>query len=157
VIYDVDVVAVPAQAVICLRVRGPLSEIASRMRRLRELAGDAGFAPAGPMMARFYEDDAARPDLDYDVCLPVLPGADEWIPDAVGEAHGEWIPFHHALQAVHLGRHDAMQDAWRAVEEARAALGYSASGPLTEVYVTSRAGGARPEDLVTQVRLPYAR
>jgi hypothetical protein len=32
-----------------------------------------------------------------------------------------------------------MQNAWRAVDEARAALGYTASGPVTEV------------------RLPYAR
>ena len=72
-IYDVDIVAVPEQAVVCLRRRGPLSEIGARMRRLRELAEEAGLTPAGPMMARFFDSDAARPDLDYDVCLPVRP------------------------------------------------------------------------------------
>ena len=57
VIYDVDVVAVPAQAVVALRERGPLTGIGSRMRRLRVLVSQAGLAPSGPMMARFYEDD----------------------------------------------------------------------------------------------------
>jgi effector-binding domain-containing protein len=155
--YDVDIVAVPEQAVICLRRRGPLSEIGARMHRLRELVEQADLTPAGPMMARFYEDDAARPDLDYDVCLPVLPAEDGYVPDVLGEARGEWIPHHHALQAVHAGPHDAMRDAWRAVDEARAALGYTASGPFTEVYVTGRESDADPAGLVTEVRLPYAR
>jgi effector-binding domain-containing protein len=156
-IYDVDIVAVPEQAVVCLCRRGPLSEIGARMRRLRELVAQAGLTPTGPMMARFYERDAARPDLDYDVCLPVLPADDGSVPDVVSEAHGVWIPFHHALQAVHTGPHGAMQDAWRAVDEARAALGYTASGPFTEVYISGRESGAEPAGFVTAVRLPYAR
>ena len=73
------------------------------------------------------------------VCFPVRPAEDGSVPDAVSEARGELVPLHHALQAVHTGPHDAKQDAWRAVDEARAALGYTASGPVTEV------------------RLPYAR
>ena len=156
-IYDVDIVAVPEQAVVCLRRRGPLGEIGSRMRRLRELVDMAELTPAGPMMARFYDNDAARPDLDYDVCLPVLPARDGSVPDVVGEALGEWVPLHHALQAVHTGPHDAMQDAWRAVDKARAVLGYTASGPFTEVYVKGRESGADPAGFVTEVRLPYAR
>jgi effector-binding domain-containing protein len=157
VIYDVNIVAVPEQAVVCLRSRGPLSEMGARLRHLRELVEQAGLTAAGPMMARFYDSDAARPDLDYDVCLPVWPEEDDFIPDAVGEAHGQWIPLHHALQAVHSGPHDAMQDAWRAVDEARAALGYTASGPFTEVYVTGHESAADPADHLTEVRLPYAR
>jgi effector-binding domain-containing protein len=156
-IYDVDIVAVPEQAVVCLRRRGPLSEIGARMRRLRALVQHAGLAPAGPLMARFYDDDVARPDLDYDVCLPVLPREDGSVPDVVSEARGEWIPRHHALQAVHTGPYDTMQDAWCAVDEARAALGYTASGPLTEVFITGRESAADPAGLVTEVRLPYAR
>jgi len=155
--YDVDIVAVPEQPVVCLRRRGPLGEIGVRMRRLRELIAQAGLTPAGPMMARFYESDASRPDLDYDVCLPVMPAEDGSVPDAVGEARGEWVPLHHALQAVHTGAHDTMRDAWRAVDEARSALGYTASGPFTEVYVVGRESRADPAGFVTEVRLPYAR
>jgi len=157
VIYDVDIIAVPEQAVVCVRRRGPLSEIGSRMRRLRELVERAQLTPAGSMMARFYDVDAARPDLDYDVCLPVVPAADGSIPDTVEEAHGELVPHHHALLAIHIGPRDAMQVAWRAVDEARVALGYTASGPFTEVYVKGRESGADPADFVTEVRLPYAR
>jgi effector-binding domain-containing protein len=157
VTYDVDIVAVPEQAVLCLRRRGPLREIGARMRRLRELVEQAGLTPAGAMMARFYDSDAARPDLDYAVCLPVRPAEDGSVPDAVSEARGELVPLHHALQTVHTGPRGAMQDAWRAVDEARAALGYAASGPFTEVYVKGRESGADPAGFVTEVRLPYAR
>ena len=85
------------------------------------------------------------------------PAADGSVPDAVGDARGELIPSHHALQAVHRGPRDALQDAWRAVDAARAALGYTASGPFAEVYVKGRESGADPAGFVTAVRLPYAR
>ena len=155
-IYDVDIVPVPGQAVVSLRARGPISAIGERMRRLRDVAGRAGLAPAGSMMARFY-DTTSGLDQDYDVCLPVNPRPDGSIPDSMEEARGELIPLHHVLQAEHRGPHGSMQDAWRAVREACAALGYTPSGPVTEVYVTGKAAGAAPEDYVTLVRLPYAR
>ncbi len=50
-----------------------------------------------------------------------------------------------------------MEDAWAAVREACAALGYTPSGPVTEVYEVTRADGVPPERYVTRVRLPYAR
>lgn len=156
-IYDVDVVAVPEQAVVSVRERSPLTDIGRRIQRLRELVAQAGLTPAGPPMARFYEDDATSPRLDYDVALPVELGDDGSVPDELGEAHGELIPLHHALQAVHTGAHDAMEDAWRAVQEAREALGYTPSGPVTEVYVRARGDGVEPAHFVTEVRLPYAR
>jgi effector-binding domain-containing protein len=156
VIYDVDIVAVPEQALLSLRGRGPLADISRRMSRLRELASQAGLAPTGPPAVRFYADeDGLEPD--YDVCVPVTPRLDGSVPDRVEEARGELIPLHHVLQATHVGPHDAMQDAWRAVREAGAALGYSQSGPVTEVYVIGGSAGAGPDDYVTLVRLPYAR
>jgi effector-binding domain-containing protein len=157
VIYDVDVVAVPEQAVISTRERGPLTDMGRRIRRLRALVAQAGLTPAGPPMARFYEGDFTSPTLDYDVALPVELRADGSVPDELGEAHGELIPLHHVLQAVHTGPHDAMEDAWRAVQEAREALGYTPAGPMTEVYVRGRGDGAEPAHFVTEVRLPYAR
>ena len=155
-IYDVDIVAVPEQAVLCLRARGPLGDIGRRMSRLRELALQAGLAPAGPLAARFYADEDG-PEPDYDVCLPVGLSEDGSVPDRLEEAHGELIPLHHVLQAEHAGPHDAMQDAWRAVREACAALGYVQSGPMTEVYVKGGGSGATPAEYITLVRLPYAR
>ena len=156
-IYNVDVVAVPEQAVVSVRERGPLTDIGRRLTRLRELAAQAGLTPAGPPMARFYEDDVASPTLDYDVALPVELRSDGSVPDELAEARGELIPMHHALQAVHTGPHDAIEDAWRAVQEAREALGYTPSGPVTEVYVLGRDDGVEPARFVTEVRLPYAR
>ena len=105
-------------------------------------------------MARFYETDPGLPALDYDVCLEVRPRADGSIPDTVAEARGELIPLHHALQTVLRGSLGDRHDAWRALEEARRALGYAAAGPVTEVYACT---GHGREACVTEVRLPYAR
>jgi effector-binding domain-containing protein len=155
-IHDVDIVAVPEQAVLSLRGRGPLGDIGRRMSRLRELAVQADLTPAGPMAARFYGDEEG-PEQDYDVCLPVKPRVDGSVPDRVEEARGELVPLHHVLQAEHVGPHDSMQDAWRAVREACAAIGYVQSGPMTEVYVSGRVASAGAAAYVTLVRLPYAR
>jgi len=157
VIYDVDIVAVPAQAVMSLRARGPMSDIGRRMSRLRELVAQAGLEPAGAMTARFYENVTQGVDTDYDVALAVLPRADGSVPDTVAEARGEWLPLHHALEAVHRGPHDAMDDAWKAVQEACEALGYTPAGPVSEVYEVTRSDGVPPRDYVTRIRLPYAR
>jgi len=156
-IYDVDIVAVPAQPVLSLPSRGPLSEIGARMRRLRELAAQAGLETAGPMTARFYDEARPGAEVDYDVCIAVRPRADGSVPDSAGEAHGEWLPLHHVLEAVHHGPHDEMDDAWAAVREAAAALGYASAGPMTEVYEVDRADGVQPAGYLTRVRLPYAR
>ena len=155
-IYDVDVVSVPARPMVSLRRAGPLSGIGEAMRSLRALLAEAGLEADGPMCARFYSACGAE-DAEYDVALPVVPRPDGSVPDSVGEARGEWVPLHHALEAVHRGPHDQMEDAWAAVREACAALGYTPAGPVTEVYEVSRADGVPPEEYVTRVRLPYAR
>ena len=156
-IHDVSVVAVPEQAVVSLRGRGAPTGIGRRMRRLRELIVEAGLEPAGPMSARFYEDAAADEARDYDVVIAVRPQPDASVPDVVGEARGEWLPLHHVLEVVHRGPHDAMDDAWAAVREACDALGYTPSGPMTEVYEVGATDDAPPAKYVTRVRLPYAR
>jgi effector-binding domain-containing protein len=156
-IYDVDIVSVPARPVVSLRRTGPLSGIGDAMRRLRELVAQAGLQADGPMCARFYSDGADGTDPDYAVALPVVPRADGSVPDAVGEARGEWLPPHDALEAVHRGPHDRMDDAWAAVRGACAALGCTPSGPVTEIYEVTRADGVPPDDYVTRVRLPCVR
>lgn len=155
--YDVDVVAVPQQAIVSLREKGQLADIGGRLRRLRELVAQAGLTPAGPAMARFYQDEPDSDGLDYDVALPVEPRPDGSVPDTVAEAGGAWLPRHYALEAVHVGPHNAMSDAWNAVREAAEALGYTPAGPMTEVYERGRGDGVGPEGYITRVRLPYAR
>lgn len=155
-IYDVDIVRVPEQTVAAMRERGPLPEIGARMARLRACVEAAGLTPAGPMMGRFY-GETEGPTVDYEVCLPVEPLADGSVPDVIGAARGELVPAHHAFTTTHIGPRDAMGDAVRALFEALDAVGYRASGPLTEVYVTTRETTRDPARHVTELRLPYAR
>jgi effector-binding domain-containing protein len=155
-LYDVDIVRVPEQTVAALRATAPIAEIGARMARLRALVAEAGLTAAGPMMGRFYSD-VEGPAPDYEVCLPVTPRADGSVPDAIGTARGEIVPAHHALATTHVGPRDAMGDAVRALFEALDAVGYRASGPLTEIYVTTRATTPDPSQQITELRLPYAR
>ena len=109
------------------------------------------------MMARFYADTAPGEDADYDVAIAVLPRADGSVPDAVGEARGEWLPLHHVLEAVHHGPHDQMDDAWAPCARRARRSATRRPGPVTEVYEVTRADGVPPEQYVTRVQLPYAR
>ncbi len=154
--YDVDIVTVPARPVVSLRCHGPLADIGASMRRLRGLLAEAGLEAASPMMARFYADAAPGQDAEYDVAVAVHPRAHGSVPDAVGQARGEWQPLQRVLEAVHRGPHDHMEDAWAAVREACAAAGCAPAGPVTEVYEVTRADGVPPEQYVTRVQLPYA-
>ncbi len=155
-IYDVDIVAVPAQPILSLRGRGPISDLDVRVESLRADASAAGLQTSGPAGARFYEDPQPGVDPDYDVFIAVRPRDDGSVPDAAGRARGEWLPLHHVLQAVHHGPRAGIEDAWAAVREACSALGYAPAGPITEVYEV-RADAPSPEAGVTLVRLPYAR
>ncbi len=150
----VDIVDLPAQAVVALRHRGPLAGIGADMRRLRELAGTAGLQTTGPMAARFHDYAGMDADADYEVVIGVLlpPGAP--FPAALGDARGEWLPPRCALETVHRGPHDHMDAAWDAVTAACAAGGRTPSGPVEEVYEVTRADGVPPEQYVTRVRLP---
>ena len=149
--YDVDVVRVPEQALVVLPGHGTREDRRREAAYLGELAVAAGLRPTGPAMARLLSTEERGGSVDYEVCLPVAARADGSVPDRVGEARGELIPAHVALHAVHAGPNDSLPDAWAAVEEARAALGYTASAPPTEVYVRD-AGDAS----LTELRLPYA-
>ena len=157
--YDVDVVAVPATAAIVIPGPAPLGELALRLRHLHELAAAQGLVPAGRPMARFHDREWPPPagPVAYDVLLPVVPDPDDSVPDRVGEATGTWLPLHHVLETVHYGPHEAMHDAYAALFEACAAVGYTPSGPVTEVYERGPADGVAPQEYVTRLRLPYAR
>ncbi len=152
--YDVDIISVPAQPVVSLRGPAPLSQIGDAMRRLREVLAHAGLEAAGPMTARFYDAEPGEAGR-YEVAVAVRPHDDGSVPDTVGEAHGEWLPSHRALETVHRGPHHAMEDAWTAVLEACSALGLTPAGPMTEVYEVTRADGVPPERYVTRIRLPF--
>lgn len=107
-------------------------------------------------MARFYSEAAPGQEPDYDVVIAVLPREDGSVPYTVADPHGEWLPLHHILEVVHHEPNDHLDDARSALRRASQALGYTPSGPLTEVDEVTAAVGAPPDALITRIRLPYA-
>ena len=155
--YTVDLVAVPEQAIAGIRERGPVAALGSRVRRLRQALEEAGLQPAGPLMARYFEDWREDGDVDYEVAVPVLQGLDGWVPDRIGKARGDFIPAHHAFATEHRGPLGGLEAAFTAVARELETLGYTAAGPATAVYVRSPEDTDDPSGYVTVVRLPYAR
>lgn len=152
----VDIVELPAQPVVALRRRGPVAGIGAAMRRLREVAAADGLEVAGPMTARFHSYEGLEEDADYEVVIGVVLPPGRTLPERLGEVRGEWLPKRLVLEAVHVGPHDRMDQAWDAVRAAGAEAGRVAAGPVEEVYEVTRADGVPPERYVTRVRLPLA-
>ena len=156
--YDVDIVSVPARPVVSLRRRGPLADIGSAMRRLRELVAEAGLETAGPMMARFYDDAA-----------PGRRTPTSTSPSPSSRAPTAPSPTRSARRAASGSRSTTSSRPCTAARTTRwttpgrpcarraAAVGYTPAGPVTEVYEVTRADGVPPEQYVTRVQLPYAR
>ena len=155
--YAVDLAAVPEQAIAGIRERGPVDSLISRVQRLRRALEKAGLQPAGPVMARYFEEWREDGDVDYEVAVPVLPGPDGSVPDRIGEARGDFIPAHHAFATAHHGPYNGLQAAFAALAQELETLGYVAAGPATAVYLRGREHAKDPSNYVTVLRLPYAR
>ena len=155
--YAVDLVAVPEQAIAGVRERCPVGALDQLVRRLRWAVSEAGLQPAGPVMARYFEEWREDGDVDCEVAVPVLPGPDGSVPDRIGEAHGDLIPAHHAFATVHHGPYAGLQAAFAALARELETLGYVAAGPATAVYIRSREDTTDPSGYVTVLRQPYAR
>ena len=154
---EIEVVAVPEQYVVCLRARGPVGELVARLARLQAALAAVGRSPTGPPLARFYDDEYDPADTDYDVCLPIGPDTDGAVPDEVGGLPTAYIPAHHALSVTQAGPHRLLATAHEALRRELDSVGYTLSGPVTEVFLRGPGGETPPADYLTEVRYPYAR
>jgi effector-binding domain-containing protein len=139
--HEIEIVAIPEQYLACLRGRGPLSELEERASALEEAFAAAGIEPAGALQARFYNRSEGA-DADFEICLPLDPDADGWVPDAIGAATVSITPAHHAMATTHAGARDTIADAHAAVRHELEILGYTQAGPASETYVDRRPGDA---------------
>lgn len=153
----IELKPIPAQLLVCLRERGPVRELGARAQRLEATLRDHGIVPAGPLQARFFDTAYDSLDTDYDVCLPVAAGDDEWVPDTLAGLPTALVPAHHAMVATHHGPYATLDEAHEALGRELAAVGYALAGPVTEVFLEGPAPGRSSADYLTEVRYPIAR
>jgi effector-binding domain-containing protein len=155
--HEIDIVAIPEQALVCLRERGPVSGLGERARRLSAILETAGITPVGPLQARFYDDPYDPQDSDFEVCLPMALDERGWAPDSIAEAAVSLTPAHHVMATTHRGPYSGIAGAHEAIAAELEAVGYTIAGPATETYVTGPGDGVAAGDFVTVVSRPYAR
>jgi effector-binding domain-containing protein len=155
--YAVILVAVPEQAIAGIRERGSAGSLAARERRLRQALERAGVEAAGPLMVRYFDERREDAEMDFEVALPILPGPDGSVPDAIGEARGDLIPAHHAFATEHHGALQGVSAGFAAIVRELDALGYAIAGPATEVRLRGPRDADDPAGYLTVLRLPIAR
>jgi effector-binding domain-containing protein len=96
------------------------------LRELWDLLHTRGVAPAGPPFVRYHTFGEVETDVETGV--PVAEAV-----DGQGRVTGGVLPGGRAVVAVHLGGHDRLGDAYKAIAEWLAANG-EADGPAWEVY-----------------------
>ncbi len=155
--YAIELTAMPEQAIVYLGGRAPISALRGRIVTLTAAVREAGLLPAGPAMARYFEEEFDPQDCDYEVDIPICQDQDGSFPDRVGEHRTDLIPAHHALVTEHVGPYAGLHLAFAALTEELNALGYAVAGPMTEVYVRGPGETADPAEYVTELHLPIAR
>jgi effector-binding domain-containing protein len=153
----VELIMIPEEYVAYIHTTGPITGIRDLMTRLYAALDGAGVAPAGPPMARFFSAEFDPANTEYEVCVPIVPGADGSVPDTIGETHTDVIPAHQAMVAEHRGPYDTVSVSYEAIGEELNAIGYAVAGPATEVFLKGPESTSDPSEYVTEVRLPVAR
>jgi effector-binding domain-containing protein len=155
--YPVELIMFPEEYVAYLHTTGPISGIRDMLMRLYAALDQAGIAPAGPPMARYFDEEFKPEKTEYEVCVPITPADDGSVPDRIGEARTDVIPAHQAMVVEHRGPYDAIHLGYEAIGEELNTIGYAVAGPATEVYLTGPESTSDPAEYVTEIRLPVAR
>jgi effector-binding domain-containing protein len=153
----IELIMIPEQYVAYIHTTGPIAGLRDLMMRLYAALDGAGVTAAGPPQARFFDEEFDPEKTEYEVCVPIVPGADGWVPDTIGEARTDIIPVHQAMVTEHRGPYDTVHLSYEAIGEEINAIGYAVAGPATEVFLKGPESTSDPSEYVTEVRLPVAR
>jgi effector-binding domain-containing protein len=156
-VYDVDMVMIPEEPVAYIHTTGPISGLRDLLTRLYGALDGAGVVPAGPPMARFFDEEFDPEKTEFEVCVPISPGPDGSLPDTIGEVRTDVIPAHQALLTEHRGPYTTAHLSYEAISEELNRIGYAVAGPATEVFLTGPESTGDPNEYVTEVRLPVTR
>ena len=140
-----------AERYLFLEQRGDYRELGSAMRLLLERAGRADVQMSGPPFALFY-DDPGRVEtsaLRARVCLPV--SADAEVPEGLS---ADLLPSGLVVYARVSGAYPEAPRAYPALFRMLNQLGWSASGPVREIYLVNPAEASDGSQLVAEIQVP---
>ncbi|MEW6073013.1 MAG: GyrI-like domain-containing protein [Planctomycetota bacterium] len=140
------------QPYVYLEHRGDYRALGGRMRELFAAAETAGIAATGPPFALFFDDPGAVAiaDLTSRVCLPV-----DGPPAEAGGLAYDVLPPAMVAYGLVPGAYDRVAGAYPALFAYVEDHGWTARGPLREIYLVNPADAASFADLLTEVQIPW--
>lgn len=140
------------QAIVSIRERRVEPDIAgfigAAFPELYGTIGRVGGRPAGPPFVIYHQ---FGPDgVDAEVCVPV-----DHVITPTGRITSRVLPAMTVAHTLHVGRYEAMGDAYAAVTEWVGRNGLEAVGPFQERYLNGP-GEVDPTELRTEIEIPVA-
>jgi len=139
------------QPYVYLKKRGDYRDLGLAMNQLLAEVREVGVRGVGAPFALFYDDPGKVPltALQARVCFPVAE-----LPARLGHLEFDLLPRAMVVYTRIPGTQLAVTHAYPALFAYLRELGWQPGGPVREVYQVS-SGDAGPEELVTEVQIPW--
>jgi len=132
---------------------GDYRGLGTSIRALQGLARAGGAQPSGDLFGLFYDDPASTPihALRSRVCLPVAPGS--IAPTGLGI---DVLPRKTVAYVQVSGPYDQVGRGIADLFEYLQRMGWVPAGPVREVYLVNPGAVSNPDQLITEIQLPWA-
>ncbi len=152
---DIEIVELPAQAVLGLRRRGPYTQIPEMLMEVFAVIMEKGAIPAGPPVfvcretsVAEVEQATAAGDADLEVAFPV---ANRVKP--VGDVANYELPGGRFAKVLHRGPYERCTATYERLFAWIADRGLAITGPIREYYLNDPSEVA-PEEILTEILAP---
>jgi effector-binding domain-containing protein len=152
---EIQIVDLPAQAVLGLRRRGPYSHIPEMLMEVFAVIMEKGAIPAGPpvfvcrqIAVAEVEQAVASGDADLEVAFPV---ANRVKP--VGDVEYYELPGGRFARILHRGPYGQCTGTYERLYAWIAEQGFGIAGPIREQYLNDPSEVA-PEEILTEILVP---
>jgi effector-binding domain-containing protein len=152
---EIELVDLPAQAVLGLRRRGPYTQIPRMLEEVFSAVMERGAIPAGPPVYLSREtsiEEAHACQERGEADLEVAWGVANRVTD-VGEVRYYELPGGRFAKTVHRGPYDQCEATYVRLFEWLVARGLKVAGPIREYYLNNPCEVA-PEEILTEIYVP---
>jgi len=136
----------------CIPHTGPFTEIENVIGQLMQAMKSQNVFPAGPMLGVFYNSpEKVKPEeLQWEMGFPVTAQAEFQLP----LEKKQW-DYKAVVSAIHVGPYEATGETFTKMMTWMETEGLTWAGPAMERYLTMPTQETKPEDLKTEIWIPY--
>lgn len=152
---EIEIVELPAQAVLGLRRRGPYSQVPEMLMEVFAVIVEKGAIPAGPPVSIYrqtsiaeVEQAVADGNAELEVAFPV---ANRVKP--VGSVEYYELPGGRFAKILHRGPYEGCAPTYERLFAGLAGRGLTITGPIREYYLNDPSEVA-PEEILTEIYAP---